>query len=45
MGVHRFIHTLDVFGTDEPVLRYSPDQVDSRHEAGTVVDPAVSTSV
>jgi hypothetical protein len=29
MGVHRFIHTLDVFGTDEPVLPYSPDQVDT----------------
>lgn len=35
MGVHRFIHTLDVFGTGEPVLPYSPDQVDSRHPAGT----------
>ena len=43
MGVHRFIHTLDVFGTDEPVLRYSPDQVDSRHEAGSVVDPAATS--
>ncbi|MEY2570138.1 MAG: hypothetical protein QOE63_488 [Acidimicrobiaceae bacterium] len=29
MGVHRFIHTLDVFGTDEPVLPYTPDQVDT----------------
>ena len=29
MGVHRFIHTLDVFGTDEPVLPFSPDQIDS----------------
>jgi alkylhydroperoxidase family enzyme len=28
MGLHRFIHTLDVFGTDPPVLAYSPDQVD-----------------
>src|ERR1700722_3121714 len=28
MGLHRFIHTLDVFGTDEPVIAYSPDQVD-----------------
>src|SRR5580704_3882012 len=29
MGVHRFIHTLDVFGTGEPVIAYSADQVDS----------------
>jgi alkylhydroperoxidase family enzyme len=39
MGIHRFIHTLDVFGTDEPVLRFSPDQVDSRHEVPTASDP------
>ena len=32
MGVHRFIHTLDVFGTEEPALPYSPDQVDTRHQ-------------
>ncbi len=31
MGVHRFIHTLDVFGTDKPALPYSPDQVDTAH--------------
>jgi len=29
MGLHRFIHTLDVFGQSAPVIRYSPDQVDS----------------
>jgi alkylhydroperoxidase family enzyme len=29
MGLHRFIHTLDVFGQDPPVIPYSPDQVDS----------------
>src|SRR5437763_10600526 len=29
MGLHRFIHTLEVFGTDEPVIAYSPDQVDT----------------
>jgi Uncharacterized conserved protein len=34
MGVHRFIHTLDVFGSAEPVLRYAADQVDTRREAG-----------
>jgi alkylhydroperoxidase family enzyme len=44
MGVHRFIHTLDVFGTDEPVLRYSPAQVDRRHEAGSVPDSAASSA-
>ena len=29
MGLHRFIHTLEVFGTDEPVIQYSVDQVDT----------------
>jgi alkylhydroperoxidase family enzyme len=29
MGLHRFIHTLDVFGEAPPVIPYSPDQVDS----------------
>jgi alkylhydroperoxidase family enzyme len=29
MGLHRFIHTLDVFGTSAPVITYAPDQVDS----------------
>jgi hypothetical protein len=29
MGLHRFLHTLDVFGDSEPVIRWSPDQVDS----------------
>jgi len=28
-GVHRFIHTLDVFGTSPPVITYDPDQVDT----------------
>jgi hypothetical protein len=32
MGLHRFIHTLEVFGTDEPVIPYSPDQVDTSVE-------------
>ena len=31
MGLHRFIHTLDVFGTDEPVIAYSSDQVDAAY--------------
>jgi len=28
MGLHRFIHTLDVYGDSIPVIEYSPDQVD-----------------
>jgi alkylhydroperoxidase family enzyme len=32
MGMHRFIHTLEVFGTDEPVVKYSVDQVDTAVE-------------
>jgi alkylhydroperoxidase family enzyme len=31
MGLHRFIHTLDVFGTGEPVIAYDPDQVDAAY--------------
>jgi alkylhydroperoxidase family enzyme len=29
MGLHRFIHTLDVFGDGAPVIAYSADQVDT----------------
>jgi alkylhydroperoxidase family enzyme len=29
MGLHRFLHTLDVYGDSLPVIDYSPDQVDS----------------
>jgi alkylhydroperoxidase family enzyme len=29
MGLHRFIHTLDVYGDSPPVIDYSADQVDS----------------
>ena len=29
MGLHRFLHTLDVYGESTPVIRYSSDQVDS----------------
>jgi alkylhydroperoxidase family enzyme len=29
MGLHRFIHTLDVFGNGEPVIHFAPDQVDT----------------
>jgi alkylhydroperoxidase family enzyme len=28
MGLHRFLHTLDVYGDGAPVITYSPDQVD-----------------
>lgn len=30
MGVHRFLHTLDVFGTAEPAIPYAPGEVDRR---------------
>ena len=39
MGLHRFIHTLDVFGKGAPVIPYSPDQVDS-----AIADPSVHAS-
>jgi alkylhydroperoxidase family enzyme len=39
MGVHRFIHTLDVFGTGPPVIEYSRDQVDTAYAE----DPQLST--
>jgi alkylhydroperoxidase family enzyme len=29
MGLHRFIHTLDVFGESVPVIPFDPDQVDT----------------
>lgn len=32
MGLHRFLHTLDIYGTDPPVIAYSPDQVDAAKE-------------
>jgi len=38
MGVHRFIHTLDVFGTSPPVIAYAPDQVDTAYT--DVAEPA-----
>ena len=36
MGLHRFIHTLDVFGQSEPVIKYDADQVDSAIEEPSV---------
>ncbi|HLN41206.1 MAG TPA: hypothetical protein VK215_02065 [Acidimicrobiales bacterium] len=31
MGLHRFIHTLDVFGTSPPAIAYSHEQIDSAY--------------
>ena len=28
MGLHRFLHTLDIYGDGEPVIAFSPDQID-----------------
>ena len=39
MGLHRFIHTLDVFGEGAPVIPYSADQVDT-----AVTEPAARAS-
>ncbi|MBV9952105.1 MAG: carboxymuconolactone decarboxylase family protein [Acidimicrobiia bacterium] len=33
MGLHRFIHTLDVFGSGEPALPYDKSQVDTAIDA------------
>jgi alkylhydroperoxidase family enzyme len=33
MGLHRFIHTLDVYGDSPPVIEYSQDQVDTAKPA------------
>jgi alkylhydroperoxidase family enzyme len=33
MGLHRFIHTLDVFGDSQPVIAFDPDQVDTAFSA------------
>jgi alkylhydroperoxidase family enzyme len=38
MGLHRFIHTLDVYGTSEPVIPFSADQVDSAKEEAEPAD-------
>src|SRR5271165_2554396 len=39
MGLHRFLHTLDLFGQGAPVIPYSADQVDS-----AMSDPSVHAS-
>jgi hypothetical protein len=30
MGLHRFLHTLDVYGDCPPIVEYTPEQVDGR---------------
>jgi alkylhydroperoxidase family enzyme len=40
MGLHRFIHTLDVYGDSLPVIPYSADQVDAA--AGLVAEEATA---
>ncbi len=40
MGLHRFIHTLDVFGTSPPVIAYRPDQVDNAYSDVSEQTPA-----
>jgi alkylhydroperoxidase family enzyme len=40
MGLHRFIHTLDVFGSSPPVIAYSADQVDSAYSDSPVQSPS-----
>jgi alkylhydroperoxidase family enzyme len=33
MGLHRFLHTLDLYGTDPPVIPFDPSEVD-QHKPG-----------
>ncbi len=40
MGLHRFIHTLDVFGSSPPVITYSADQVDRAYSDSPVQSPS-----
>lgn len=35
MGLHRFLHTLDIYGSAPPVIAYSADQVDAVKEPTT----------
>jgi alkylhydroperoxidase family enzyme len=39
MGLHRFLHTLDLFGTDPPVIPYDPAQVDT-----AMADPSTAAT-
>jgi alkylhydroperoxidase family enzyme len=40
MGLHRFIHTLDVFGSSPPVIAYDHDQVDAAYSDAPEQTPA-----
>ncbi len=40
MGLHRFIHTLDVYGTTPPVIAYNQDQVDTAYPEVSEQAPA-----
>jgi alkylhydroperoxidase family enzyme len=40
MGLHRFIHTLDVYGTSPPVIAYNQDQVDTAYSDVSEQAPA-----
>jgi alkylhydroperoxidase family enzyme len=40
MGLHRFIHTLDVFGAGAPVIPFSTDQVDTARQDAPTHAPA-----
>jgi alkylhydroperoxidase family enzyme len=40
MGLHRFIHTLDVYGQGAPVIPYRADQVDTARSDPSVHAPA-----
>ncbi|MGP0032178.1 MAG: carboxymuconolactone decarboxylase family protein [Acidimicrobiales bacterium] len=33
MGVHRFLHTLDLYGDGEPVIPFDPSQIDAARPA------------
>jgi alkylhydroperoxidase family enzyme len=40
MGLHRFLHTLDIFGSEPPALPFAPDQIDSRRTPEQVAGAA-----
>jgi hypothetical protein len=40
MGLHRFIHTLDVYGDSAPVIAYDPSQVDTAYADAPQQAPA-----
>jgi alkylhydroperoxidase family enzyme len=42
MGLHRFLHTLDLYGTEAPVIDYDPAEVDAKKQDWS---PAAADSV